>query len=105
VFSFEVWLAGLLAVIAALAALSPFVFRGARWTRPAGYALGALMTLNALGHFAGTAFGRTVESVRLPGPMPGVLSSPLLLAASLYLLFELRRSARRIPTGGARACD
>lgn len=93
VFHFETWLAGLILAVLVLLALSVFVSRGARWTRPAAYALAIMMTANALGHTAGTLFGRTVASVPFPRPMPGFYSSPLLLAASIWLLVQLRASA------------
>jgi hypothetical protein len=99
VFRFETWLAGLAAAIAALFLLSIFAFRGARWMRPAGYAFALLMAANAFGHITATILGRTVESVRLSGPMPGFYSSPLLLAASVWLLIQLAGS--RLPTPAA----
>lgn len=92
VFRFETWMAGLVIAIIALFALSPSVFRGARWMRPAGYALSMMMAANALGHTIGTLLGRTTESVHFPRPMPGFYSSPFLLAASIYLLLQLRSS-------------
>jgi hypothetical protein len=98
VFRFETWITGLIAAIGALMCVSVFVFQGARWTRPAGYAFAILMILNALGHTAGTLFGRTVESVRFSGPMPGFYSSPLLMAAAIYLLLRLVFS---VPRGGS----
>ncbi|MCL4850181.1 MAG: hypothetical protein KJZ78_02225 [Bryobacteraceae bacterium] len=97
VFDFKLWIAGLIAAILLLFSLSPFVFRGARWTRPASYAFAVFMTVNALGHIAGTLLGRTVETVRFSGPMPGFYSSPFLLAASIYILFQLRASRPRLP--------
>ena len=95
VFSFEVWLVGLILAVAALLGLSVFVLRGARWIRPLAYVFAALMIANGLGHTLGTIFGRTVASVRFPRPMPGFLSSPVLFLASAYLLFELRRTGHR----------
>jgi hypothetical protein len=92
VFRFETWIAGLIIAIIALFALSAFVFRGVRWTRPASYAFAIRMAANALGHTIGTMLGRTTESVHFPRPMPGFYSSPLLLAASIHLLFRLRSS-------------
>jgi hypothetical protein len=94
VFQFEVWLAGLILLLIVLLSLSPFAFRGARWLRPLAYVFAVIMAANGLGHTAGTIFGRTVESVRFPPPMPGFYSSPALLAASAYLLWQLRKSAR-----------
>ena len=93
VFSFEVWLVGLILAVAALLGLSVFVLRGARWMRPLAYLFAALMIANGLGHTLGTIFGRTVAEVRFPRPMPGFLSSPFLFLASAYLLFELRRTS------------
>ena len=90
VFRFETWIGGLIAAIIILLALSVFVFRGARWTRPVAYALALIMTANALGHTAGTVFGQTIASVTFSRPMPGFYSSPLLLAASVFLLTRLR---------------
>jgi hypothetical protein len=90
VFGFEAWLTGLILGTIALFGLSVFVFRGARWMRPVCYAFAVLMLVNAFGHTLRTVFGRTVGSVRFSGPMPGFYSSPLLFAASIYLLVELR---------------
>ena len=98
VFRFDVWLAGLLAVSGILLGLSWFVYRGAKWMRPPAYLFAALMIVNGLGHIAGTIAGRTVASVPVPRPMPGFYSSPLLLAASLYLLVRLRAPAPRPAT-------
>lgn len=101
VFRFETWLAGLIILNLILLSLSPFAFRGARWLRPIAYLFGVIMLVNGLGHTLGTIFGRTVESVHFPRPMPGFYSSPVLLAASIYLLFELKVSAAtaRAPAG------
>lgn len=77
-FTFEVWLTGLILALVVLLGLSFFVFRGARWMAPLAYIFGVIMTANGLGHMAG--------SVYLGRLMPGVYSSPVLLAASIYLL-------------------
>lgn len=90
VFRFDVWLAGLIAANALLLSLSRFLLRGVTWMRPIAYGLAMLMLANGLGHVLGTVFGRTLASVRFPRPMPGFYSSPLLLAASVYLLHQLR---------------
>jgi hypothetical protein len=89
-FTFTAWLAGLLAACVVLLALSRFVYRGARWVRPLAYAFAVIMIFNGLGHTAGTIAGQSLFSVPSPRPMPGFCSSPLLLAASTYLLFRLR---------------
>ncbi len=83
IFTFATWLTGLIAAIATLLLLSPFAFRQARWMKLLSYPLAILMLLNGLGHVAGSFYlGRL---------MPGVYSAPLLLAASIYLLWSLRR--------------
>ena len=92
-FGFREWLAGLIAAVLLLLALSPLAFRNARGLRPLAYLFAVIMLLNGLGHTLGTIAGRTVAEVRFPRPMPGFYSSPLLLAASIYLLVRLRRSA------------
>ena len=91
-FEFRGWLTGLITAVLVLLALSPFVFRGSRWIRPLFYFFAILMIANGLGHTAATIFGRTVSSVRFPRPAPGFYSSPLLLAASVYALIQLRRT-------------
>jgi len=91
-FTFREWLTGLVVGVLVLLALSPFVFRGSRWIRPLFYFFALLMITNGLGHTVGTIFGRTVSSLRFARPMPGFYSSPLLLAASVYALIQLRRT-------------
>ncbi len=94
-FEFREWLTGLVLGILLLAALSPFVFRNARWIRPIFYFC-AIVTgvLNALGHTVATILGHTVSAVRFPRPAPGFYSSPLLLIAATYALVQLRRTRR-----------
>lgn len=101
VFEFRDWLAGLIVAVLLLLSLSIFFYSGARWIRPLGYGFSALMVLNGLGHTVGTVFGRTVESVRFARPMPGFYSSPFLIAASVYVLWQLL-ATRRVPPAGER---
>jgi hypothetical protein len=83
VFTFENWLAGLIIAISILLLLSPLAFQRAGWMRALSYPFAILMLLNGLGHIAGSfCLGRM---------MPGVYSAPLLLAASIYLLWSVRR--------------
>jgi len=83
VFTFEVWLTGLIAAIIILLLLAPFAFRQTGWIRLLSYPFAILMLLNGLGHIAGSFYlGRLA---------PGVYSAPLLLAGSIYLLWSVRR--------------
>src|SRR5438128_3217901 len=91
-FEFREWLTGLIVADVDLLALSPFVFRGARWIRPLFYFFAVLTIANGLGHSAGTILGHSVSSIRFARPMPGFYSSPLLLTASVYALVQLRRT-------------
>ena len=90
VFTYEVWLGGLIVAVIVLTSLTVFVLRGAPLMTPLSYVFGGLMLGNGLLHIAG--------SLQLGHPMPGVYSAPLLLGASVYLLFtvtRLRRSKQR----------
>jgi hypothetical protein len=88
-FTFGVWLTGLILGVTLLLALSPFAFRGARWMVPFAYFLGILMVANGLGHLGGSLYlGRL---------MPGVYSSPFLIAAAVYLLTSLRHRHQWYP--------
>lgn len=82
-FTFPVWIGGLVVAIVILACLAPFAFRGRPWLRFVAYPYGVLMILNGVQHIAG--------SVYLGRPMPGVLSSPLLIVCSVWLLVATRR--------------
>jgi hypothetical protein len=92
IFTFRVWLGGLIGLIVILFSLSPLAFRGARWIRYVAWPLALIMLLNAAGHTLGTIFGQTVSSVQFPRPMPGFYSSPLLAVASLFLMWSLRKT-------------
>lgn len=92
-FTFSVWIGGLVVGVIALAAMTPLVFRGYRWLRALSLFLGALMVVNALGHI--------VASIWLGYLVPGVYSSPLLLAAAVALLIAAARA--RDPTPHAHA--
>lgn len=82
-FTFPVWLGGLIVGVTILLVLTPLVLMGRPGLLYASYALGVLMTFNALGHLAGSVYyGRM---------LPGVYSSPLLLMASLALLYTAWR--------------
>lgn len=83
IFTFSVWLTGLIAGVLILLLLSPMVFNGNKIFRPISYFLGLLMTLNALAHIGGSLY--------LDALAPGVLSSPVLLVAAVALLVTTRR--------------
>jgi len=93
-FEFRDWLALLVIACIILLALRFAVARGARGTRVLAYGFALLMLLNAAAHTLATIFGRTVASVTFPRPAPGFWSSPLMAAAAIYLLLQLRKSAR-----------
>jgi hypothetical protein len=93
-FEFKQWLVGLILACAVLTCLAPFAFSGARVLRPLAWFFAVVMLLNGLGHTFATVLGRTVASVTFPRPAPGFYSSPLLLAASLWMIARLQRSAR-----------
>jgi hypothetical protein len=93
-FGFTEWLTGLVVGVVVLLALSPLAFANRRLWRPLAYFFSLIMLLNGAGHTAGTIAGRTFADIPFPRPMPGFYSSPLLLAGSVYLLLQLRRTAR-----------
>ena len=85
-FTFKIWLTGLVLAVILLLVLSPFAFRGAWWMPLLSYFFGAIMLGNGLLHIAASFYlGRL---------MPGVYSTPLLLAASVYLLICTHRGKR-----------
>jgi hypothetical protein len=77
-FTFDVWLTGLVALVAILLLCTPLAFAGAAFTRIAAYPYGVIMLLNGLGHLAG--------SIYFNRWMPGATTAPLLIAASIWLL-------------------
>jgi hypothetical protein len=94
-FTFQEWLTGLAVGILLLAALTPFAFRNASWMRPIIYFCAVVLCiLNACGHTLGTIFGRTVSTVHFSRPAPGFISSPILLAAGIYALAQLRKTQK-----------
>ena len=88
-FTFRVWLTGLILGIVALLILSPLAFRRTRWLTVPAYLFAILMMANGLQHLLG--------SVYLHRLMPGVYSSPLLLAGSTYLMLSAWNE-RRLPS-------
>ena len=77
-FSFNIWLSLLIFAVIALVGVSVFVWKG-RWAmRPISYVFAAVMLTNGLLHIA--------HSIYMQKLMPGVYTSPLLLAASIVLI-------------------
>lgn len=91
-FTYGEWLWGLIAACVLLLALSPAVFHGAKWMRIPATIFAVIMLLNAAAHTLATIFGRTAASITFPRPAPGFWSSPLMAAAALFLLWQLRQS-------------
>lgn len=77
-FSFRVWIVGLAAGIALMFSLGPLAFRGTRWIVLAALPLSVVMVGNGLGHVGSSLYLRRI--------MPGVYSSPVLIAASSFVL-------------------
>ena len=78
-FTFPVWLAGLCLGIAVAFTLSFLAFRGSRIAVVAAYPVAVLMFTNGLGHIGMSLYRRRI--------MPGLCSSPFLMAASAYLFY------------------
>jgi len=78
IFEFRYWIGGLICVVTIGYLAIPLVGRGTRGIKIVMVVAGVLMILNSLGHMAASIYiGRVV---------PGTLSSPLLLVASLYVV-------------------
>jgi hypothetical protein len=92
VFTFPVWITGLTIAVLALAALTPLVRRGRRWLVPVAYAYAVIHVANAIGHMTVSLTGRWFA--------PGVQSSPVLLAAACWLMYETDRVRRQPAWGG-----
>lgn len=86
-FTFGVWLTGLIIGILLLFCLSPFAFRGSRFTIALAYPLSVIMFLNGMGHIGGSFYVGCL--------LPGVYSSPILLLASAYLFVQALNHYKR----------
>jgi hypothetical protein len=82
-FTFDGWLAGLVTAILVLLSLSPLVFAGQRWLRPAADVFAVVLAANAVAHVAVSLYSGTWA--------PGVYSSPVMFVAALALFAETRR--------------
>ena len=79
-FEYRFWLGGLITLIIILLSLTVFVYRGGKTIRIFTAIFGVLMIFNALGHILG--------SIYLAQLVPGFWSSPILLAASIYVVYR-----------------
>lgn len=77
-FTFRVWLTGLVVAVVVLTGLTPSAYRGAGWMRPVAFVFGIVMVGNGMLHLVGSIYLRKL--------MPGVYSAPLILVAAIYLL-------------------
>jgi Protein of unknown function with HXXEE motif len=85
-FTFELFLSLLIFAVVMLTAASYFVWKG-RWAmRPISHVLAVVMLSNGLFHIAHSIYMRKL--------MPGVYTSPLLLAASIALIVYTRAYQR-----------
>lgn len=83
-FTFGVWLTLLITAIVVLLFLTVFAYRGSSRLRPLAYFFSVFMLANGIQHILGSLYlGRFAA---------GVYSSPLLIAASIYLFVALRRT-------------
>jgi hypothetical protein len=76
----------LAAFVLGLSLLTPLADRGLRVMRVETVAAAGLMVLNGAAHITGTIVGRTVATVRFERPGPGFWSSPLMIAAVLFIV-------------------
>ena len=93
-FTYPVWLGGLIVAVLVCFYLSRYAFQEVAWMRPLSYFMSILMLGNGLFH--------GIASLYLGLAVPGVYSSPLLIAAAIYLHASVRRSfAGRRQTGSS----
>jgi hypothetical protein len=83
VFNVKSWLTLLILIILVLLSLSIFAFQPAKWMKPLSYIFLVIMFINGLLHIIG--------SIVMGMAIPGVISSPLLLLAAVYLFVIVRR--------------
>jgi hypothetical protein len=85
-FTFEIWISLLIFAVVMLSAASYFVWTG-RWAmRPISHVFAVFMLVNGLVHIAHSIYTREF--------MPGVYTSPLIMAASIVLIVYTRAYQR-----------
>lgn len=87
-FTFNAWLAGLVAACVVLALMTPAMRGGSLPARLASYAFSTLMFANGLGHLGG--------SIYFHRWLPGATSAPLLIIASVMLARATWRHGRNV---------
>jgi protein-S-isoprenylcysteine O-methyltransferase Ste14 len=85
-FTFGTWLGVLIVAVVALTALTPRVARGAPWAPAASYIFAAIMVANGVHHL--------LSPLYLGRFLPGQFSSPLLIAAAVWLIVQTRAISR-----------
>ena len=85
-FTFDTWIGVLIVAVVGLTALTPRIARGAPWAAAASYIFAAIMVANGVHHL--------LSPLYLGQFLPGQLSSPLLIAAALWLIVQTRRTTR-----------
>jgi hypothetical protein len=78
-FTFQVWLSGLIVVLLILYLLSPFAIQSRRWIVYFSLFYGAIMLFNGILHIIASSYFQKV--------IGGLYSSPLLIIASIFLLW------------------
>ena len=78
-FTFWPWLIGLLVVTATFLFLTPLAYEGRAWLKPVAIAFALINVFNGLLHL--------VSAVVLRRQVPGILTAPILLAGSIWLLY------------------
>jgi protein-S-isoprenylcysteine O-methyltransferase Ste14 len=88
---FSWWLTVLILTVGALAALTPLVYRGVRWLRPASYVFASVMIANGIHHL--------LSPLYLGRFLPGQYTSPLLIFASAWLILKARQARPLVALG------
>ncbi len=86
-FTFPEWLGGLIAAVVLLMCLTPLAGRGVRWIRIVSWPLGIIVGI-------GNGVAHIITSIYFHRFMPGVLSSPLIIAAGAWLVLQARSPTR-----------
>ena len=79
-FSFEMWIGGLITAVILAFCITPLVISGGKIMRFLTMVLGILMVINALIHITGSVYSGEI--------LPGMWSSPFLLAAAAYVVYR-----------------